>query len=159
MSRRMKSIPANPKFSALLSAGHLFCQFLRVQGSSASKGTGNGSSPAAQGLGCPLPSTLEGSSAASIAEPGLPRFEYQNFALLQDAGLPMSLQVRARIKRTWKAQMRAGCDALAGGETGRRACRVRYSSATERPGAPWLGSAAREAFSTVSACEKTGRPR
>lgn len=52
--------------------------------------------------------------------------------------------------------MRAGCDALAGGETGRRACRVKYSSATERPGAPWLGSAAREAFSTVSAYDRQG---
>ena len=62
----------------------------------------------------------------------------------------------ARITCTWQTQMRAGCDALTGVETGRRACRVRYSRATERPGAPWLGSAAREAFSTVSACKRQG---
>ena len=64
----------------------------------------------------------------------------------------------AGIERTWQTQMRAGCDALTGAETGSRACRVRYSRPTERPGAPWLGSAAREAFSTVSACARQNTP-
>ena len=150
---RMKSIPANPNLPALVSAGHLFCQFLRVQGSSASKGTGNGSLPAAQGLRESL--TLNPQEQQCCQQ--------TRARVLQELSIKTSPYFRscfslrsmsARIACTWQTQMRAGCDALTGVETGKRACRVKYSRATERPGAPWLGSAFREAFSTVSACKR-----
>lgn len=147
---RMKSIPANPNLSALL------CRFLRVQGSSASKGTGNGSLPAAQGLRASLIHNPQGQQCCQQSRGR--RFMSRVVKILPDFRNRFFQRacrsVSARIAWTWEAQMRAGCDALAGAQTGRRACRVKYSRATERPGAPWLGSAAREAFSTVSACDR-----